>query len=1481
MEIFEKNEIKIKNRIVLDNRKDSKNILFIIYLLDEELKKVVLTKTTPFINFQKFKFGIINDKLFINGESVPLGKVEKEGHQFLILSKDNVKTIFFTYNQNEDLTIGNQAHCAIQTNGKVKLVLHNEHLFIIPRESLVYCDKKRVTENCAISIHDGIKIVTDEFQLEQLNSQWVISSFTTDFIFDYNQVLVQKQKRLYSFSFPDYRRSPRLNLEVPTDKFRIDVQEKSQSNKKESLMKMILPPLGMFAMTVFTTVISGRNPIMMLGMGGMSLMTAGFTVSQYFTEKKDRVKLDKTSAEAYAKYLVKAVGEIDTAYQKEKSVLEFQQPSPIELAEKIQKYDSRIYERTRQNKDFLNVSLGVSDESTHLKIDTNVEDKDLSEEANHLREIQNYYQTQRNVPTILELRDQTIGFVGTQEDVSTVLESLLFQIAFFHSYQDVNFISLVSKKEYEKSWKAMRFLPHFHLNELNMRGIIYSDKLRDVVLNSFYQLLNKRKQVLKESGKESPQFTPHYIFSISDDSYLAGHGINELLAEDMSNLGVTVIWCKENEKLLPETITALIEVLNPISGRFVTNHGTYIDKMFQPYELPTNLEVSLRMLGNLNHLEVEKNAVPEKLSLLEQYEVKKIEDLNIEERWKEAQPNKSIRSLIGWRGKSDYAYWDLHERAHGPHALVGGTTGSGKSEFLTTYLIGLAINFSPEDVGMLIIDWKGGGIANTLSKLPHFMGAITNLDGAGTARALASIKAELDKRQREFAKYGVNNINGYMALYKERLTPKPEVNYPTMPLPHLILVSDEFAELKANVPEFLDELTSVARIGRSLGVHLILATQKPSGVVNDQIEANSTSKIALKMANMQDSNELLKTPDAAHITNPGRGYLKVGENEVYELFQSGYAGVAYDPEKSNEEFVDERLYKINSLGQQELLYDPNIEVKQGKDTSDFPTQLEAVIAEIGAIFENANYTLPNKPWLPSLPECISTPKSTPTGIRTLRVPLGLLDIPSEQAQVEYYFDLEKQNNTTIFASSGYGKSTILQTLALNLARVNTPEQVQFNLLDFGNNGLLPLKELPHVADIVTLEEEEKLEKMLNRIAFTLAERKKQFKEVGVASLSQYEAKTNQQLPILVNLLDNYDGLSLNDKRKETIDNLLLQVLRDGASLGIYLILTASRTGAIRMNMMSAIATKMVLYLNEESELVAIMGRNKVLQESKVGRGQVMLDVPRAIQFYLPVSANNSSELLENLEAEVSSLNKNWTGIRPKPIPMVPEELTIDKFEKLINDRKDKTLLLGLNKANTNIETFELFTGKSIGLFPANRKQINVLAPFLFSEIIRQNIEVILVDGLKSLEKFEDIVSIYISKENLNKQFDLFKAALDTLISSKEIEKDTLVIFNGTTDILSKLGYQQSQFIHLIELSIPHVQFIFMDYITNIGNNFAMPTITVKENVSMILFGGQLETQHFIENLSPQQKNEKTELNVLHCVKDEDFLNIVVPTKREE
>lgn len=265
-------------------------------------------------------------------------------------------------------------------------------------------------------------------------------------------------------------------------------------------------------------------------------------------------------------------------------------------------------------------------------------------------------------------------------------------------------------------------------------------------------------------------------------------------------------------------------------------------------------------------------------------------------------------------------------------------------------MLSLAVNFAPEDVGFLPIDFKGGGMANLFAKLPHLLGSITNLDGASSARALQSIRAELQKRQRKFGEYGVNHINGYTKLYKqgkEITDPEEKKNYPSEPLPHLFLISDEFAELKANEPDFMAELVSTARIGRSLGVHLILATQKPSGVVDDQIWSNSRFKLALKVADANDSNEIIKTPDAASITQPGRAYLQVGNNEIYELFQSAWSGANYDPFATKEEKVDERIWSINQLGQYELLTaDLSEEEEVSIKTEEELTQLDAIVEEI-------------------------------------------------------------------------------------------------------------------------------------------------------------------------------------------------------------------------------------------------------------------------------------------------------------------------------------------------------------------------------------------------------------------------------------------------------------------------------------------------------------------------------------------------------
>ena len=239
------------------------------------------------------------------------------------------------------------------------------------------------------------------------------------------------------------------------------------------------------------------------------------------------------------------------------------------------------------------------------------------------------------------------------------------------------------------------------------------------------------------------------------------------------------------------------------------------------------------------------------ISMFELLNILAVDDLNLEKRWAASQVYKSMAAPLGV-SKNGVISLDLHDKAHGPHGLVAGTTGSGKSEILQTYILSMATLFAPSEVGFVIIDFKGGGMVNQFKELPHLMGAITNIDGKEINRSLKSIKAELQKRQRCFAAADVNHIDKYIRKFKAGKADQP--------LPHLIIIVDEFAELKAEQPEFMKELISAARIGRSLGVHLILATQKPSGQVNEQIWSNSRFKLCLKVQSQADSNEVLKSP---------------------------------------------------------------------------------------------------------------------------------------------------------------------------------------------------------------------------------------------------------------------------------------------------------------------------------------------------------------------------------------------------------------------------------------------------------------------------------------------------------------------------------------------------------------------------------------------------------------------------------------------
>ncbi|WP_427198014.1 type VII secretion protein EssC [Streptococcus sanguinis] len=620
--------------------------------------------------------------------------------------------------------------------------------------------------------------------------------------------------------------------------------------------------------------------------------------------------------------------------------------------------------------------------------------------------------------------------------------------------------------------------------------------------------------------------------------------------------------------------------------------------------------------------------------------------------------------------------------------------------FYPKHILSLAVNFHPHDVAFLLIDYKGGGMANLFKNLPHLLGTITNLDGAQSMRALASINAEIHRRERLFREFEVNHINQYQKKFKN--------GEATEPLPHLFLISDEFAELKVNQPDFIKELVSIARVGRSLGVHLILATQKPSGVVDDQIWSNSRFKLALKVADRTDSMEMLKTPDAAEITQTGRAYLQVGNNEVYELFQSAWSGADYQPDKDEMGIEDHTIYLINDLGQYEVLNQDLSGLDLAEDIKEVPTELEAIVSQIQLLTESQQIPPVPQPWLPPLKERMTLqelepiqPKEAWEQKKPVSVLLGMADIPQAQKQEPVSVNLSKDGHILLYGSPGTGKTTFLQSAAMDLARKFSPKDVTLYLMDFGTNGLAPLGQLPQVADTLLLDQTEKIAKFVRIMERELNRRKKLLSDYGVGTLELYRQASGQEEPAIAILLDSYESMK-EEAYEAELFKLLVRISREGLSIGVHLLVTAGRQSNLRAQFYANFKHQLSLPQNDVGEVRSIVGSTplaKTMEDIK-GRALMKRDEVDVIQLALPVAGANDAQVLNNLRQEVASLQEAWTGQRPSAIPMVPEELTEADFYSRASVQaayKQGLVPLGLDMETVEPITWNLSKGNLLYL----------------------------------------------------------------------------------------------------------------------------------------------------------------------------------------
>lgn len=696
-----------------------------------------------------------------------------------------------------------------------------------------------------------------------------------------------------------FHRSPRNVAPLETEKVTIEAPPAPKAMRNRPLLMVIGPSFTMAIPMLLGTMLSiysskarGATSGAFMYTGiitalGSAMLGVFWALVNIRYEKKNTHEEEERRFTAYSDYLVRQAAAIKEKYEQTRKSLLEQYPDAA-VCVRYDRNNPALWSRNRSHKDFLEHRLGIGDLPFQIPIDVPKERFTLVEDqlAKKPEVIRKEYETLYDVPVRVDLTDyHMIGLVGGpgKRGAVDLMLSLSAQIAANNSYTDVKLAYIYDGKSSPARWDFARWLPHVWSEDKKVRYVASNKEEASDVLYELVKIFRMRSE---EQRRKDELPKPYYILFVADALMLEGELITKYVYEGQESVGLTTVIMTESYEQLPNLCEYVIQNDGSFTGCYPLPGSGRCPVRFDQVS-DGAMERMARSLSGVEVKEVEKGGdIPNALTFLEMFKVDRPDELGVEERWRKNRNYENMRAEVGVRAGGDLCYLDVHEKYHGPHGLVAGTTGSGKSETLQTYMLSLAVNFSPDDISFFIIDYKGGGMANLFDGLPHLIGQISNLSGNQIHRAMVSIKSENKRRQRVFNENNVNNINLYTKLYKN--------GEATLPVPHLFIIIDEFAELKREEPDFMKELVSVAQVGRSLGVHLILATQKPSGTVDDNIWSNSKFRLCLRVQDRQDSNDMLHKPDAAYITQAGRCYLQVGNDELFELFQSAYSGAAYD-----------------------------------------------------------------------------------------------------------------------------------------------------------------------------------------------------------------------------------------------------------------------------------------------------------------------------------------------------------------------------------------------------------------------------------------------------------------------------------------------------------------------------------------------------------------------------------------------------------
>lgn len=973
-------------------------------------------------------------------------------------------------------------------------------------------------------------------------------------------------------------------------------------------------------------------------------------------------------------------------------------PSAADLLSTAREHKQSLWERRPTDPDFLELRLGSADAPTsaNLRVPQGG-DPALLREA---EAVVDRHATLRSVPLAVRLTEGSIALCGSTDRAEGLARWLVAQAAALHSPVELA-VAAVVRPEATDAWSWLKWLPHVRDNSALASGLLATGTEQgNHVLEGLVAEVRRRSSESRARFRPSAADQTPFVLVLIDERARPNAALVSELVSRGAELGFAAIWLGSEPRDVPGECKFVVELDEEIAAlRLTRADGSEVrdaDADALSIELATELARALAPLRDVGADEGE-GRVPPKVTLLDVLGTRYPTPDWISERWASRAAHASAPV-----GAAAEGVFSIDLRADGPHALVGGMTGSGKSELLRSLVATMAAADPPTRLSFLLADFKGGLAFDECADLPHVAGFVTSLDARLARRVLLSLDAELHRREAILAREGVDDLD---ALVRGRAGEAP---------PRLVIVIDEFAALVAGVEqaameELVAGLVATAQRGRALGLHLILATQRPASVVSREIWANTNLRIALRVGDAEDSIAVIGIQDAAEIDRalPGRAFARTGHGRQLE-FQAAFGGERVVASELEEVRVSEFGFDMSASAPMAHLLD------EGR------TQLQQLVDAVTEAARSEGLPPVPRPWLPPLPSVVTIggilQSDEATGLPETAVPLGLRDEPGLQRQGVHTLDLDRSGGLIVYGTGGSGKTTLLRTLAVSLTARASPEHVHLYAVDFGR-GLAPLDALPHFGAVIDGDDEERVTRLFSMLRRFIDDRTELLAGARVSTLADYQRRepSAPSVPRVVVLLDDYGSFAFRYERVrlgELID-VLPHLVSDGRGVGIHFVIAADRPGAVPAGLESAVGDRIVLRLSSNEEYAALGMKAAALGIDRdagdalpSGRGFV----PGDIEVQVAVVGDPDGQLAEigRVADEFAVRYPDVTAPAVEPLP------TVVSRRALPPPRRPLEAFLGLGDATLEPVAVDLETGHFAVFGPRRSGRTTALATVALS-----------------------------------------------------------------------------------------------------------------------------------------------------------------------